>query len=454
MIRRVLAAALRTRAFGVLGLGLLLAGQAQYRSYAGQAVLGRWSHFYFVFLLVWLGVLAASLAWAFRASRRYGQLGRIARARMGLLDLGLLGWGGAFLLSALDNPDTAGRLTDLNLFGSTYPPSVLIEWIAAGLFVAALIVLAFQKLPTALRGPLAAAAAILLLLTAGEGAFRIRSIVAPSTQGIPTYCGALWERYHVTLNHLGYRDAEHAKEKPPGVRRLLVVGDSFAFGWGIDRPDDRFGERLAGELTRANGEHWEPLNASRPDTHTLDHIGFLESLAPYDPDAVILLYVFNDIDYIVPVTPRLMPGKYSLRSLAYLNSHLFQEVFARFRQVRYRLSSAPATDPYSNADAVSRHLGDLGRFVEQARAGQARTWIVPFVIGVAPGDAALERCQRLVAAADAAGLPMLPVCELFLGRPLPELAVNRLDAHPNAEANALLATHVAEAIAPQLAGAR
>ena len=60
-------------------------------------------------------------------------------------------------------------------------------------------------------------------------------------------------RTHVRLNRQGFRDIDHALKADPGVRRLLVVGDSIAFGWGVPDPKDRFGvwigrENPVGEL--------------------------------------------------------------------------------------------------------------------------------------------------------------------------------------------------------------
>ena len=107
-------------------------------------------------------------------------------------------------------------------------------------------------------------------------------------------------RRYVKLNPEGFRDAPHAPVATPGTRRLLLVGDSVAFGWGIVRSEDRLGEQLAERLRASTGQKWELLNASRPDTNTLDHIGFLERMVSYHPDVVALLYVFNDINYLEP----------------------------------------------------------------------------------------------------------------------------------------------------------
>ena len=50
-------------------------------------------------------------------------------------------------------------------------------------------------------------------------------------------------------NSRGYRDNEHALAKPPGVKRLLSLGDSFAWGAGIEF-DDTYAQRLERQLSR------------------------------------------------------------------------------------------------------------------------------------------------------------------------------------------------------------
>ena len=38
----------------------------------------------------------------------------------------------------------------------------------------------------------------------------------------------------VSINGLGFRGDEFAVARTPGVRRILAIGDSFTYGWGVD----------------------------------------------------------------------------------------------------------------------------------------------------------------------------------------------------------------------------
>ena len=48
---------------------------------------------------------------------------------------------------------------------------------------------------------------------------------------------------HVAINSRGLRGDEVSLQKPVGVRRVLVVGDSFGWGFGVEQ-EDTFGARL------------------------------------------------------------------------------------------------------------------------------------------------------------------------------------------------------------------
>ncbi|MEM7051499.1 MAG: SGNH/GDSL hydrolase family protein [Acidobacteriota bacterium] len=97
------------------------------------------------------------------------------------------------------------------------------------------------------------------------------------------------------LNAQGFRFGELPRQKPPGVRRLLLLGDSFTFGSAYPRAAT-FPGLLENWLNDA-GERWEviPLAAGGWGTGqqllALRHAGLA-----LDPDAVVLqLLPYNDL---------------------------------------------------------------------------------------------------------------------------------------------------------------
>jgi len=99
------------------------------------------------------------------------------------------------------------------------------------------------------------------------------------------------------LNSEGFRDRDHAKPKPPGVRRIVGVGDSFMFGWGVATGKDYLSvleDRLAAE---APGERWEVLNMAVPGYNTAMEVETLKARGlAYEPDVVVVGFCWNDID--------------------------------------------------------------------------------------------------------------------------------------------------------------
>ena len=108
--------------------------------------------------------------------------------------------------------------------------------------------------------------AVVGTLIALEGAIRLWVVIAPPTHG--GFASRMWRQRFVALNHDGMRDLNHTVQPSPCTERALVVGDSYAFGWGVKKPEDRFGEQLLQRLG-SDGTRWEGLNFSASDRHTL-----------------------------------------------------------------------------------------------------------------------------------------------------------------------------------------
>lgn len=95
-------------------------------------------------------------------------------------------------------------------------------------------------------------------------------------------------------NARGYRDRQRAIPKPEGVRRVVSLGDSFAWGASVEF-EDAYPQRLERALTRRRCEAWEVVNLALPGMNTVDQAAQLESEGgAYQPDVVVVGYVLND----------------------------------------------------------------------------------------------------------------------------------------------------------------
>ncbi|MDF1838939.1 MAG: GDSL-type esterase/lipase family protein, partial [Planctomycetota bacterium] len=97
--------------------------------------------------------------------------------------------------------------------------------------------------------------------------------------------------YTVTINSLGFRDPERNYPKPEGVKRVVFLGDSVTWGWGVDD-----GERFSDLLEHRLGKGVESINMGVPGYGTGQQFWNLEKFGwRYQPDAVVLCVVLNDV---------------------------------------------------------------------------------------------------------------------------------------------------------------
>jgi len=116
---------------------------------------------------------------------------------------------------------------------------------------------------------------------------------APHAAGVCDYGGP--DQGVVRINSWGLRGAEIEGPKPAGRRRVLVFGDSFAFGVGVDEPH-LFTTRLEHSLTEA-GDDVEVVNMGVSGYATDQELILLEELGPQlAPDLVLLVMCDNDFE--------------------------------------------------------------------------------------------------------------------------------------------------------------
>jgi hypothetical protein len=98
--------------------------------------------------------------------------------------------------------------------------------------------------------------------------------------------------------------------KPPGRQRILLVGDSFTFGYGVEQ-DETFAAKLQERLD-ANRTRVEVINAGFASGFTLDtHYLFLREIgAAWGPDRTIVgICLSNDLDDLAKTKWRVADGK-------------------------------------------------------------------------------------------------------------------------------------------------
>jgi lysophospholipase L1-like esterase len=148
---------------------------------------------------------------------------------------------------------------------------------------------------------------VLLVLVAGEGFFRIlgyggavRYDYSPELGWVhhPNQTARMpiggWS---VRIDAAGFRGPDHTLQKSGGQFRILLLGDSYTFGWAVAE-DSTYGSVLERLLLGrgANCRKVEVINGGVNGYNTEQEIGFFRLIGlKYHPDLVIIGFTPNDI---------------------------------------------------------------------------------------------------------------------------------------------------------------
>jgi len=143
-------------------------------------------------------------------------------------------------------------------------------------------------------------------------------------------------RINIRTNSKGIRaDGEIPYEKPSGVKRIVILGDSFGMGYGVDL-QDTFTSQMARSLEK-NGIKCEVVNLSVSGHGNAEHLVALkEEGLRYEPDLVLIAWNSSDLDDNIRANLfGLEDGRLIRRSKTYLPATKLQEVL--FKSRIYRL---------------------------------------------------------------------------------------------------------------------
>ena len=151
----------------------------------------------------------------------------------------------------------------------------------------------------------------------------------------------------VRINSLGLRDREINVPKPPRSFRILAMGDSVTFGFGV-RLEETYLKVLETQLNQhaQDGIRYEVVNAGISGEGLLYYYHFMQSVAlTLEPDIVLIGITLTKIgDYSDRERPvrQSMSMSHDLFRLVYrlnvfmrLNSHLYASTYMNLKSIMY-----------------------------------------------------------------------------------------------------------------------
>lgn len=258
----------------------------------------------------------------------------------------------------------------------------------------------------------------------------------------------------VELNPNGLRDDDVPFRKPAGEKRILVLGDSVTFGWGVSQ-GETFSDRLEELLNEGSLGAWQVINAGVNGYNTVQEAAYLRHEGMrYSPDYVLLVYVSNDTHPIAdpneatwrrhPSWPSSLPEAADrIRQLSFL----FQ-VTSLFVRMEHMDSARAAEPGQGDGDVTSpRHtLTDHPGWVSSRAslldiAGQCRQAGIPLLVAIYSGYGP-EFWGRL----GEAGVDNLDLSPAWAEVPVGQSHVSRIDPHPSALVHGKIAEYIHEDI--------
>ncbi len=264
-------------------------------------------------------------------------------------------------------------------------------------------------------------------------------------------------------NSLRFRD-EELGPKPKGVRRVVVLGDSFTEAQGV-KEADTLPKALERLLSEREPGRWEVRNCGRRATDFPALYEAFGQVLAYEPDIVVYAMVLNDAersaafearqrylnDWIIDMDRMAEQGP--APPTRFFDSRLFALVRDRVKSYHIgRDTTRWYRDMYAepNREGWERTQQYMREMNRRMREGGGRLLVAgwPLLVGLKGGlEGAYpfeEENRTIERFCLAAGIPRVDLLPVLRGRPSASLWVHPVDRHPNEIANRL----AAEALAP------
>ena len=250
----------------------------------------------------------------------------------------------------------------------------------------------------------------------------------------------------VLINDLGQRDRKLEK-KQDGELRILLLGDSVTFGWGVPA-EVTFGRKLESMLASQPGRVVRTVNTGVGSYNTVQEYAVLRAYAEViEPDVVVLLYVNNDIKpHYPPFDPwskLSLVGKSPPQAIKIL---LWKSWLYRLGQFALRFS--PLNSPASldtNESGVAESMDALASIATFCR--KRDLGFVTFFYrskGVELEGLSSSLLSKIQSIGQTHGFPVADVGLWWAGFDRRSVINSIVDTHPNEQGHGILAAGMAD----------
>lgn len=269
----------------------------------------------------------------------------------------------------------------------------------------------------------------------------------------PGFDGTTRTGVHLAINALGMRGPDTTREKPAGVRRILVLGDSVAFGWGVAEPEI-FARRIEKQLRSELACPVEVLNASVSGYGSVEEADyFLSEGLALAPDVVLIYQVENDN---VIATPAHGAVATWIKDRIVYRSYLVNATVQALRTLRWKLQARAGGGDAAAYAAIQRKWPEIPGSAESLaalrRIGEAaRAHGIAVVLASHPSNADdptldASRNRALAALADETQMRFVDASAGLRAHRDEDLAVSPTDRHPNGRGHELIAAALLPAL--------
>jgi lysophospholipase L1-like esterase len=248
----------------------------------------------------------------------------------------------------------------------------------------------------------------------------------------------------VAINSVGWRDDVYSVKRTESVTRIMMLGDSLAFGWGAP-PEDVTSYRLEKLLNQGSERKYEVLNTGIGNTNTAMQTAlFLNKGYRYKPDIVVLNYFINDAEP-TPVRKEsffienfyaavFFTGRYDILTRQFLGNtdwrtyyrDLYHDDQPGWLAAKHALAALSSYCEEQGIDLVVVNYPELHELTPY-----------PFQ----------DVSDLLQAEAEKVGVPFLDLLPVVSRQEPVSLWVTETDAHPNGKAAGLFATELEKFLA-------